>query len=251
MPKLSAVILTLNEERNIERCLKSLDGIADELLVVDSFSTDRTCEIARTLGARVIQQTFLGYIEQKNFALGQATYPYVISLDADEALSDELRQSVLAAKSNLDCDGYYVNRLTNYCGQWIRHCGWHPDWKMRLFDKRKGKWTGTNPHDRYELEPISKTKKLDGNLLHYSYYTVAEHLRQIERFTDIAAQAKLAEGKRSSVFKLIYKPTAKFLKSYFIKLGFLDGQKGWLICLYSSYATYLRYRKMLTLQREL
>jgi glycosyltransferase involved in cell wall biosynthesis len=251
MPKFSAVILTLNEERNIERCLRSLDGIADELLVVDSFSTDRTCEIARTLGARVIQQTFLGYIEQKNFALGQATYPHVISLDADEALSNELRKSVLAVKSNFDCDGYYVNRLTNYCGQWIRHCGWHPDWKMRLFDKRKGKWTGTNPHDRYELEPNSTTKKLDGDLLHYSYYTVAEHLSQIERFTDIAARAKLAEGKQSSIFKLIYKPTAKFIKSYFIKLGFLDGQKGWLVCLYSSYATYLRYRKMLTLQREL
>ena len=124
MIKLSAVIITFNEERNIERCIRSVQGIVDEVLVVDSLSTDRTVEIAESLGARVIHQKFLGHIQQKNFALAEATFDHCISLDADEALDETLQKSVLDAKSNFDCDGYSMNRLTNYCGQWINHCGW-------------------------------------------------------------------------------------------------------------------------------
>lgn len=140
--KLSAVIITYNEEDNIERCLESLEKTADEILVVDSFSSDRTAEICKSKGVEFIQHSFEGHIEQKNYALSRASNDYVLSLDADEALSDKLIQSIRAAKQNWSTNGYSVNRLTNYCGKWIRHCGWYPDKKIRLWDKRKGTWGG-------------------------------------------------------------------------------------------------------------
>lgn len=249
MVKLSAVIITYNEERNIERCIRSLDGVADEVIVVDSLSTDKTVQIAESLGARVIPQKFLGHIEQKNFALAQATHDHCISLDADEALDEILKQSVLEAKANFHADGYTMNRLTNYCGQWIKHCGWYPDTKLRLVNKKLGAWTGVNPHDRYELKKGSKSLHLKGDLLHYSFYTIDEHKLQIEKFTDISAQAKLQAGIRSSWLKIAIKPVAKFIKSYLLQLGVLDGYYGWIICTQSARATYLKYYKLLKLQR--
>jgi glycosyltransferase involved in cell wall biosynthesis len=248
MIKLSAVIITFNEERNIERCIRSVQGIVDEVLVVDSLSTDRTVEIAESLGARVIHQKFLGHIQQKNFALAEATFDHCISLDADEALDETLQKSVLDAKSNFDCDGYSMNRLTNYCGQWINHCGWYPDIKLRLVNKKLGAWKGVNPHDRYELQTGSKIQHLKGDLLHYSFYTIDEHKRQIEKFTDISAKAKFEAGIRSSWPKVIVKSIAKFIKSYILKRGFLDGYYGWVICTQSTRATYLKYYKLLKLQ---
>lgn len=250
MVKLSAVIITFNEERNIERCILSLDGVAEEVVVVDSLSTDKTVEIAESLGARVIHQKFLGHIQQKNFALEQATYDHCISLDADEALDETLRNSVLAAKQNFSAQGYSMNRLTNYCGQWIRHCGWYPDTKLRMFDKRLGAWKGVNPHDRYELQTGSKIEHLKGDLLHYSFYTVEEHKQQIEKFSEISSKAKFESGVRSSWAKIITKSTAKFFKGYILKLGFLDGYYGWIICTQSAKANYLKYYKLLKLQRN-
>jgi glycosyltransferase involved in cell wall biosynthesis len=249
MVKLSAVIITFNEERNIERCIRSFEGVADEVIVVDSLSKDKTVAIAESLGARVIHQKFLGHIEQKNFALSQATYDHCISLDADEALDETLKQSVLDAKANFIADGYTMNRLTNYCGQWIKHCGWYPDTKLRLVNKKLGSWTGVNPHDRYELQKGSKIVHLNGDLFHYSFYTIYEHKLQIEKFTDISAKAKQQAGIRSSWLKILIKPIAKFVKSYFLQLGLLDGYHGWIICTQSARATYLKYFKLLKLQR--
>lgn len=249
MPKISAIVLTLNEERNLGRCLQSLQGIADEIVVVDSFSTDRTEEIARSFGARFIQQKFLGYIEQKNFALTHATHNHVLSLDADEALSEPLRQSILRVKNNFEHDGYYMNRLANYCGRWIRHSGWYPDWKMRLFDRTKGTWKGTNPHDKYELHHGATTARLAGNLHHYTFYTAAEHRQQVVNFTNISSRAKFEKDVRSNWLKIVVKPIARFVKGYIFKLGFLDGYYGWRIAIYSSYATYLKYYKLLKIQR--
>ncbi|MEK6565704.1 MAG: glycosyltransferase family 2 protein, partial [Bacteroidota bacterium] len=134
MTRLSVVIITHNEEQNIARCLESIRGVADEIVVVDSFSTDKTRAICQKHGARFIRHKFEGHIEQKNFAMRQAKSPYILSLDADEALSPELRQSILDVKNNWASDGYRINRLTNYCGAWIRHCGWYPDTKLRLLD---------------------------------------------------------------------------------------------------------------------
>lgn len=243
MPKLSVVIITFNEEKNIARCLDSVKDVADEIVVVDSFSTDKTEEICRNRGVKFVQHAFPGHIEQKNYALTQSTYPHVLSLDADEALDETLKKNIAAVKENWACDGYEMNRLTNYCGSWIHHCGWYPDRKLRLFDKTKGKWGGINPHDRYEM-PGAKVCRLKGDILHYSYYTTEDHYKQIEYFTNILAKAMYEKGKKATVFKQYGSPVVKFAKDYFFRLGFLDGQAGWQICRLSAWATYIKYSKL-------
>lgn len=248
MIKLSVVIITFNEEANIGRCLDSVQRIADDIIVVDSFSTDRTQEICLEKGARFVQHAFEGHIEQKNWAITQAKYPHVLSLDADEALDDTLAQSIQAVKDNWDADGYTFSRLTNYCGRWIRHGNWYPDIKLRLWDSRKGHWGGLNPHDRFMMGPEARIRKLKGELLHYSFYTFKQHLEQIHRFTDISSQAAYKRGKRGSRINLIANPIAKFIGGYVVKLGLLDGLPGFRIAWYSAYATYLKYAKLIRLQ---
>lgn len=245
MPKLSAVIITFNEERNIGRCLESLVGIADDIVVVDSFSTDNTENICKEKGVRFVQHRFDGHIEQKNWAITQAVYPYILSIDADEALDEQLKKSILKVKNNWQKDGYYMNRLTNYCGKWVRHSGWYPDTKLRLWVSSKGRWTGTNPHDRYELyEGDKNTCHLKGDILHYSYYTKDDHYKQVYYFTDILAGAQYKEGKTTSLFQLYMSPVVKFLRDYVLKLGILDGKTGFSISRISAYATYLKYKKL-------
>ena len=231
-------------------CIESVSGLAKEVVVVDSLSTDRTKAIAEAAGARVVDQPFLGHIEQKNFAIEQASHEVILSLDADEALSTELKSSIEKVLRRFDQDGYTMNRLTNFCGKWIRHGGWYPDTKLRLFRKGQGAWTGTNPHDRYALKSGLKSGKLKGDLLHYSFYSVEEHLVQIEKFSAISSEAKYKEGIRSNWPKILIKTAAKFAKAYVIKLGFLDGYYGWVIAKNSAFATYLRYRKLLDLQSK-
>ena len=244
MQKLSVAIITLNEERDIGRCLESVQGLADEIVVVDSFSTDKTEAICLKYGARFIQHQFEGYIEQKNFALSQTSFQYVLSLDADEALSEELKVSVLQAKSNFTADGYSMNRLTNYIGTWIHHCGWYPDTKLRLFNRDKGKWGGTNPHDEFRFDGPATTEKLKGDILHYSYHSLEDHYRQIEHFTDIASRAYFDKGKKAPLLKLIFSPVVRFIRDYFFLLGFLDGKAGLRICYLSAGATFKKYRKL-------
>lgn len=248
MRPLSVVIITFNEERNIGRCLASVKAIADDIVVVDSFSTDRTEAIVKEHGARFIQHAFAGHIEQKNWAITQAAHPFILSLDADEALDDRQRTAIASAKQG-DADGYTMNRLTNYCGTWIRHGGWYPDVKLRLWDSRKGRWTGTNPHDRYEMDAGARVAHLDGDILHYSYYTVADHYKQVEYFTTIAAKALAEKGKRADFVKLWISPVAKFIGSYIVQLGFLDGGHGFTIARVSAYATHLKYAKLKALVR--
>lgn len=248
MRPLSVVIITHNEERNIGRCLVSVKEIADDIVVVDSYSTDRTEAIVREHGARFIQHTFDGHIQQKNWAITQAAHPFILSLDADEALDDRLRNSIARAKEG-SADGHTMNRLTNYCGSWIRHGGWYPDVKLRLWDSRKGRWAGTNPHDRYEMDPAARIVHLAGDILHYSYYAVADHYKQVDYFTTIAAKALAAEGRRADFVKLWISPVAKFLGSYIVQLGFLDGRHGFTIARISAYATRLKYIKLRALNR--
>ncbi len=248
--KLSVVIITFNEERNIARCLDSVKDIADEILVVDSLSTDRTKEICQQYNVRFMEHPFEGYIGQKNVALDMANNDFVLSLDADEALSDELKASIIHVKQNMDADGYTMNRFTNYCGQWIKYCGWYPDTKLRLFNRTKGRWGGINPHDQFFMEKTASIKHLEGDILHYSYYTEQDHLKQVERFTDIAAQAYFEKGKKSSALKLYGSPAAKFIRDYFINLGFLDGIAGLKICSLSAKATYLKYSKLQNLRKK-
>ena len=196
MPKLSVVIITFNEQKNIARCIESVKEIADEIVVLDSFSKDRTKEICESYGVKFYEHTFDGHIQQKNRAITYATYPHILSLDADEALDETIKKSILKVKQNWTHDGYYMNRLTNYCGHWVKHCNWYPDTKMRLWDSRKGAWTGTNPHDKYELKNGDKnTSHLKGDILHYSYYTQEDHYKQVEYFTNIASKAFVESGK--------------------------------------------------------
>lgn len=241
--KFSATIITFNEEANIERCLKSLLPVADEIIVVDSFSSDRTVEIAEACGAKVIRRNFKGFTDQKNFAVESASYDHIISLDADEVLSEELQQEVLKAKDNWKYDGYAMNRLTNYCGQWIKHCGWHPEWKLRLFDRRKGSWKGDLIHESLEIK--GKTAKLNGVLLHYSYPTISSHITQTEKFTNIASLEAYRKGKKvNPVFHIIFYPYLFFIKKYFIQNGYRDGYYGFVICAISAFGKMLKYIKL-------
>lgn len=243
--KISAIIMTFNEEQNIRRCLLSLRDIADEIVVVDSYSTDKTEQICREMGAIFMQHEFEGYIEQENYALGKTRYDLVLSLDADEALSETLRESILSVKNNWDSDGYAFNRLTNYCGKWIRHCGWYPDVKIRLWDKRRGAWGGVNPHPRVVMQEGTTVKHLEGDLLHYSYYSVRQQVEQINSFSDLAARAADEKNKRSFFIKdILLNPVFTFLKMYILQCGFMDGYFGFVICANSSYGKFLKYIKL-------
>jgi glycosyltransferase involved in cell wall biosynthesis len=246
---LSAVIITFNEELNIERCLVSLQGIAEEIVVVDSFSTDKTEEICQRHHVKFIQNKFEGHIQQKNFAISCASNEWILSLDADEALSEELKKSIINVKSQPEFKGYSMNRLTNYCGKWVRYCGWYPDTKIRLVHRDFAQWKGVNPHDKLKMIGAENTGFLFGDILHYSYYTKQDHLKQIEYFGSIASKELFDKGVKSSWFKIVYKVVAQFFKSYFLKLGFLDGRTGFTISRLSAYATYVKYHKLLLLNK--
>lgn len=249
LSRLSVVIISFNESRNIARCIDSVSPIAGEVLVLDSFSTDDTCELAKARGARVEQHAFDGHIQQKNRAWQMASNEWVLSLDADEALDDRLRDAIREAINTnaANIDGFTMNRLTNYCGHWVRHSGWYPDTKLRLFRKGKGAWTGTNPHDRFDLHDMTRVAHLPGDILHYSYYTREDHLKQIEYFSKIAAAELHAKGKRVGYPMMIAKVVAQYVKNLVLKLGFLDGATGFTIARLSARATWRKY----TLLREL
>jgi glycosyltransferase involved in cell wall biosynthesis len=249
--KISVTIITLNEEKKIERCLDSLSGIADEIVIVDSCSTDNTKEICLRYRVRFIENKFEGYVVQKNYAAAQATFDHVLSLDADEALSEELKQSILKIKNDWGTlDGYSFNRYNNYCGKWINFCGWYPDRKIRLWDRRKAKWGGTDPHDKVQLAK-GRVQKLNGDLLHYAYLTVDEHLRQMHKFADVAAKAKYLKGSKPVfIIHVLINPLFKFVKKYFFQLGFLDGYYGFVFCAASSSLNFFKYLKLYEYNRK-
>ena len=247
---LSAVIITLNEEEHLEKCLKSIVDVVDEIVVVDSFSTDKTEEICAKYNVRFIQNKFEGYIEQKNFALSQAKHDYILSLDGDEALSETLKKSIIKVKNNWKYDGYYSKRLNNYCGQWIKHSDWYPDRKLRLFKKGNGEWKGINPHDTYVLKKGLKSGRLKGDLLHWIYRDYQEHNLKVEQFSTIAAKAYYLLGIKSSIFKILLRPSWAFFKSYFLRFGFLDGLNGLIISVQAFNVTFLKYIKLRELYKK-
>jgi len=246
MIKLSAVIITLNEEKNIRRCLESLKPVADEIIVVDSLSTDKTKEICLEFGVRFVEQKFLGYIEQKNYALSLSRFDFVLSVDADEALDSQLQKEILKVKSHFAFDAYEFNRLTMYNGHWVRHCGWYPDKKLRLVKKEKAHWGGTNPHDALIVDGM--LGYIPGDLLHYSYDSISSHVLQTNKFSTIEAQSLFKRGKRASLLKLVTRPPYQFLKDYILKKGFLDGRYGFIICLINSLYVLLKYAKMMDME---
>ena len=251
MTKLSAVIITLNEERNIGRCIDSMQGVADEIIVVDSGSNDKTEAICKEKGVRFVYNEWKGYIEQKNYANSLAQHEYILSIDADEALSDRLRQSVIKEKENFGSDAYEMNRLTNYCGKWIRHSGWYPDRKLRIFHRDKYEWGGERIHEQMVAKQAQTSiERLDGDLHHYSYYSIAQHIAQANHFTDMTAALAVEKGKKSGMLKIIFSPWVKFIRDYIIKLGFLDGYYGYVVCRISAQATFMKYAKIRQLRKE-
>jgi glycosyltransferase involved in cell wall biosynthesis len=250
MIKISATVITFNEEKNIERCLFSLQDIADEIIVVDSFSIDKTKEICNKFNLIYIENKFDGYVEQKNFALNKTSNEYVLSLDADEVISDELKSEILKIKENCLYDAYSFNRLNNYCGKWIRHCDWYPDRKLRLWNKSKGSWKGINPHDHLEIDKNTTKFHINKNILHYTFTSINQHVNQINNFSEIKAKTLFGNGIKTSILKIIFSPIFKFLKSYVFKLGFLDGFYGLVICINSAHAKFLTFSKLYQLQKN-
>lgn len=245
MIKLSGVIITYNEERNIETCLQSLQQVVDEIVVVDSLSSDKTKSICLNYGVKFIEQAFLGYVEQKNFALAQASHDYIVSLDGDEALSKELQKSIIHLKDHWKYDGYYCNRFNNFCGQWIKHSDWYPNKKLRVFDRRKAKWSGYKIHETISFKEKKHTvSKLKGDILHYTYQSYSEFNQKTEYFSTIAANAYFEKGKTAPLWKIWFNPTWAFIKSYILRLGILDGINGLVICVQTANITFLKYTKL-------
>lgn len=248
MPQLSVVIITFNEEKNIERCLLSVQGIADDIVVLDSFSSDQTEAICKKYKVNFISREWEGYSPSKNFANAQAKHDWILSLDADEALSDELKGSILELKTKQEPGTAAFNRITNYCGSWIKHGGWYPDTKIRLFDRRITQWTGII-HEELSFSKQVNIQHLKGDCLHYSYYTIEQHYQQAEKFTTIAAKDLFEQNKKASVVKLYISPVVKFFRDYIFKLGFMDGAAGFTVARISASATYLKYKKLNDLYR--
>jgi glycosyltransferase involved in cell wall biosynthesis len=239
--KISAAIVTLNEERNIARAIQSL-GCADEVIVVDSGSADRTCEIARGLGARVVEEPWRGYAAQKNFAARCAVNDWILSLDADEEVTRELADEIETVKrSTPQVAGFDMPRLAQYLGRWIRHSGWYPDRKVRFYDRRRGVWTGDYVHESVRVEgPVGHLK---GDLLHYTCQSLSEHLRTLDRYTTLAAQELVAKKKSVPAWRLALDPGWTFIRTYFIQRGFLDGPQGFTLARMAALYTFRKYSK--------
>lgn len=249
MLKLSVVIITFNEERNIARCLNSVKDIADDIVVLDSFSTDGTKAICEQHRVNFITRKWEGYSNSKNFANQQAKYSWILSLDADEALSETLKKTILDLKKGNEHKTCSFNRLTNYCGSWIKHGNWYPDKKTRLFDRDKIKWEGLI-HEDLVVPANEQVYHFNDDILHYSFYTKEEYLNQSDKFTTLAAEDLYKKNKNAPAYKLILNPLAKFIGHYFVRAGFLDGKAGLEVARYSAYATYLKYKKTRNLFKQ-
>lgn len=249
MDKISACIISLNEEAKIEDCLQSLQGVADEIVLVDSLSTDATKAIAERYGAKIYDQKFLGHIEQKNLAVSKASYDWILSLDCDERLSAPLREAILAVKSNLgQAHAYRMPRKTFYVYRWLNYC-WYPDFKIRLFDRRSARWGGTNPHDRVEVEG-DNIMTLNGDIEHYSFNSIAEHIRTLDNFTEIGAQQILAKNKKVSLLSPFTHGFWTFFKIYVVKRGFMDGYAGLVVSILSGMHAFVKYVKVIFKRRQ-
>ena len=252
---ISVVIITYNEERIIARCLGAVKSIADEILIVDSFSSDRTVEICEQNGAKVIQRKFDGYRSQKDFACRSSKHQWILSIDADEVLSDELVLSLkrwknkMAYREDLTPSqsqpvGYFVNRITDYCGKWVRYGGWYPDRKLRFYHRDFGHWSGRNVHEFVEIKSGFSTNRLKGDLLHYSIYEPSDLLRKLYTYSELGARYMNDEGRRSTTLEAISRSAFRYLRQLVFQFGFLDGKLGLKLAKENSIATYWKYRRL-------
>ena len=249
MLKLSVIIITQNEEKNIRACLESIAWV-DEIVVVDAYSQDETVAICREFTENIFQRKWPGFAEQKRFALEQATGHWIISLDADEELTAEARDEIRAflAEAPADCSGCSFPRQSFYLGRWIRHGGWYPDRKLRLVRRGRARWTGDDPHDK--LTPDGPVHNLGGNINHYVYRDISHQLGTVDSFSTITARQWHDQGRRAGVAVMLAKTMGKFFETYIWKLGLLDGMPGFIISVISSYYVFLKYAKLWELERR-
>lgn len=241
--EVSVVIITHNEENRLEPALKSVEGVASEIIVVDSFSQDATVKIAKDYTHKVYQRKWLNYSDQKNFANSKVNHPWILSLDADERLSPELREEILTLKQGEpDCAAFSMPRQVWYLGRWIRHSGWYPDRKIRLFRRDISRWEGEYVHEQLVVD--GGVEKLKGRIYHFTYKNIADHISRINRFSGLGAQKLYAKQKKARWYHLLVLPFFKFVKSYVWKAGFLDGFPGFVISVLNGYAIFTRYAKL-------
>jgi glycosyltransferase involved in cell wall biosynthesis len=248
--KISAVVITYNEESNIGRCIDSLKPVADEILIVDCFSNDNTKRICLEKGVTFYENEFLGFAHQKNYAVNLAKHDFILSLDADEYLSSQLIESIFEVKQNCFSNGFSMNRLSSYSGEWIRTCGWYPDSKLRLWRKEEGFWKGGGIHEWVEMKQPVKIQHLQGDLLHHAYDNITQFLEKIQRYSDIYAIEHRLKV-HSSAFKVFYKTLYAFFKSFILKRGIFDGYKGLLISVCNANFVFYKYSKLLEANKQL
>jgi len=241
---ISAAIITLNEERNIERCIRSLQPVADEIVVLDSFSSDATAAICADFGVRFEQREWQGYSASKNHLNSLATHDYILSIDADEALDSELQEAIRKVKNEGSPQVYSVNRLTNYCGKWIRHSGWYPDVKVRLFPREGSFWDGAFVHEELRFPGHLREIRLGGHLEHYSYYSFSDHRARADKYSALTAQKLHLKGKHASVLKPYLSALGRFVAMYFVKRGVLDGRMGFKIAWISAQSNVFKYKEL-------
>jgi glycosyltransferase involved in cell wall biosynthesis len=245
--KVSACIITFNEERNLRECLESVKW-ADEIVVIDSGSTDATVAIAKEYTERVYVRDWPGHVAQKNRALEAAANDWVFCIDADERVTPPLRAEIARVLEGEPAHaGYTVPRLTWYLGRWIRHGAWYPDRKLRLFRRSLGRFEGSDPHDRAEVR--GTVGRFRGDLLHYSYRDLAHHLQQLNKYTDTMAQLKAQAGMGFPVLRMLTRPPAKFLKMYVLRLGVLDGAPGFIAAVLGAVYEFMKYAKLWEVRR--
>ena len=244
--KISACVICYNEERKIRRCLESLKW-CDEIVVMDSFSTDQTVSICREFTDRVYQHEWMGYVGQRNVVRELAAYPWILFLDSDEEVSPALRDEIIAefSRGGGRYVGYEFPRQVYYLGKWIRHGEWYPDIKLRLFKKDLGRTEGQEPHDKVVVS--GQVKRLKAPIWHYTYDDLRDHLETVNRFSTITAQQKFVQGTKFRWTDLLLRPLLRFFKGYLLRGGFLDGWRGFIIAYISSFGVFIKYAKILAL----
>ncbi len=244
MEKISAVIITYNAAATIGDCLDALEKVSDEIIVVDSFSSDNTAEICKQKGIKIFQQRWLGYGPQKNFGISKASYNYILSVDADEIVSDELAASILKEKQAGLQGQYGLSHLNYYYNGFVKHGTDTPTPKVRLFNKTQVKWNDKEVHEGIVLPEGEKIKKLDGYFLHYSYPSIFYHIQKANNYTTLSAEELNKRGKKNYLLKIIFSPPINFFISYIIRLGFLDGTKGFILAKFSAHGSFVKYAKL-------